>query len=77
VRPEEARNTDTETAAVEVRHNGEVKASYDSGDSIKDHNDAWIYILKHQSQSVDYATRYGGWQIAIVSPDGTQHRKSP
>lgn len=26
-------------------------------------NECWVYILKHQSQSVDYATTFGGWKI--------------
>jgi hypothetical protein len=72
--PEEARNVDTERGTVEVRHDGEVKARYDSGDSIKDQNDAWMYILKHQPHSVDYAKRYGGWTIVIISAAGTDHR---
>ena len=67
---------DTETGAVEVRHDGEVKARYDSGDRIKDHNDAWIYILKHQAQSVDYAMRFGGWKIVAISPDVGEHREA-
>jgi hypothetical protein len=64
---------DTETGAVEVRHDGEVKARYDSGDSIKDHNDAWMHILRHQGQSVDYAMRFGGWAIVSISPDEGGH----
>jgi hypothetical protein len=77
VRPQEARNTDTGTRAVEVRHNGEVKARYDSGDSIKDQNDAWMHILKHQPHSVDYARRYGGWTIVIISAAGAEHKGTP
>lgn len=65
---------DTGTTAVKVRHDGVVRARYDSGDSIKDQNDAWMFILKHQPHSVNYARRHGGWKIVTVSPDGTEHR---
>ena len=26
-------------------------------------SDCFIYVLKHQPQSVSWATRYGGWSI--------------
>lgn len=31
------------------------------------HNEAFIYILKAQGQSVHYAIQYGGWRIVKVS----------
>lgn len=30
------------------------------------HDECFIYILKHQGQSVDYALKHGGWKIESV-----------
>ncbi len=30
--------------------------------------DAEVWLLRNQGQSIDYATRYGGYAIAAVAP---------
>lgn len=35
--------------------------------TLESENDAFVWLLRHQGQSVDYATRYGGY--AIVAAD--------
>lgn len=47
-------------STVEVRRDGERQARFQSGDLTADLNEAFKYILKHQGQSVDWATRYEG-----------------
>lgn len=40
--------------------------------ALDDENDAWVYIQKHQGQSVDYAMRWGGWGVESAEvPDDT------
>lgn len=49
--------------AVEVRRDGKVRRSFDTGDPVKDQNAAFEWLLKAQGQSVDWALRYEGWEI--------------
>lgn len=57
---------------VEVRHDRYgFQESFATGDQRADLNAAFEYILRHQGQSVSYATRYGGWDIVAVAADGT------
>lgn len=40
-----------------VRQDGVIKSVNDT------ENDAWLFVLKAQGQSVDYALTHGGWTI--------------
>ena len=33
------------------------------------HNGAWTWLLKHQPQSVDHATKYEGYQIRRITDE--------
>lgn len=56
----------------EVRHDREVRARFSSPDQVKNANDAFTFILKHQGQSVYHAVRFEGWSIVDISPDGSE-----
>lgn len=55
--------------SVQVKRDGEVRETFDSGDDTADQNKAFEYVLKHQGQSVDWATRYEGWEIVTITPE--------
>lgn len=38
------------------------------GPPLDTHNAAFMYVLDHQGQSFDYATRYGGWEVRPADP---------
>jgi hypothetical protein len=58
--------------AVVVRRDGELRERFATGDLGADSNAAFVYILKHQPQSVSWACRYERWAIVTVTPDGTE-----
>lgn len=60
-------------AVVEVRHDDAAKERFDLGDMTANLNAAFEYVLKHQGQSFDYATRYGGWTVVTIDQDGKAH----
>ncbi len=33
-------------------------------------NEAWIWLLRNQPQSTDYALRYGGYRVRVYPNDG-------
>ena len=43
--------------SVEILYNGELKAT------VADPNEAFVWLLKHQGGSTDYALRYGGCSV--------------
>jgi hypothetical protein len=61
--------------ATEVRRDGEVRKTYDSGNQAEDENSAFHWLLKHQGQSVEWALRYEGWSFA-ESPSSAEPRVS-
>jgi hypothetical protein len=48
---------------VQVKRDGEIQSTFDTGDAVKNTNQAWVWVLKHQPMSVDWALRYEGWEI--------------
>jgi hypothetical protein len=63
--------TRQETAgAVQVKRDGAVQATFDSDDPVKNSNDAFAWLLGHQSQSVDWAVKHEGWEITGSAPQG-------
>lgn len=51
----------------EVRKDGQLRAGPFP------HNDAFQWILDHQSQSVDHATTHEGWEITMAAPERIAH----
>ena len=49
-----------------VKRDNETQASFNSGDDAADQNAAWLFILKNQPMSVDWAIRYEGWEITTA-----------
>lgn len=47
------------TATYNVTHDGEMRY-----EGTKDQ--CWVFILRHQSQSVDWAMKYEGWKITNI-----------
>lgn len=58
-----SRGSMRKSAAVIVKHDGEEVAR------VEDENAAFIWLLRHQGQSVDYALKYGGY--TVESEDGS------
>lgn len=54
--------------AVQVKRDGAVQETFNSPDPVKNSNDAFAWLLKHQGQSVDHATRHEGWEITDPAP---------
>ena len=48
---------------IEVLRDGFLQVRLDT------HNEAFAYILDHQGQSFDYATKHGGWRVADLNND--------
>lgn len=46
-----------------VTHDEDVLFSRTYENKTEAENAGFAYVLKHQSQSVSYATKYGGWKI--------------
>jgi len=40
-----------------IKKDGEIKAE------VKDENEAFVWLLKHQGQSVDFAIKHNGWTV--------------
>lgn len=55
--------------SVYVKRDGTVQKTFSSGDDTQDSNDAFEWLLKNQPQSVDWATRYEGWEITEPAPE--------
>jgi hypothetical protein len=53
-----------------VKRDGVVQAEFEGDDPVKNNNDAWIWLLKHQPMSVDWAMRYEGWEIVDLPAEG-------
>jgi hypothetical protein len=49
--------------AVQVKRDGEVRKTYDSGNPAEDESAAFHWLLKHQGQSADWAIQYEGWSV--------------
>lgn len=61
-------------ARAQVRHDGAVihaVTQAEAGDALPA-NLAFEWLLHHQGQSVDYALRYGGYEIVEVFGDGSE-----
>lgn len=48
---------------VQVKRDGIVQETFAGPDPVQNSNDAFAWLLRHQGQSVDWATRHEGWEI--------------
>ena len=63
--------------SVEIRRDGDLKETFDTGDMQADSNAAFRWMLRNQSMSVDWAIRYEGWRVTEIAPDGTREDWQP
>lgn len=53
---------------VQVKRDGQVKATFNGDDPTKNSNDAFAWLLKHQGMSTDWAIKHEGWEITDPVP---------
>lgn len=53
---------------VQVRRDGIVQETFSDGDPVQNSNAAFIWLLRNQGQSVDWAVRHEGWEITRPAP---------
>lgn len=62
---------------VQVQRDGETRKTFDSGDPVRDQNDAFEWLLRAQPQSVHWATTYEGWEITepLTTPQAAERNQ--
>lgn len=62
---------------VQVKRDGIVQETFRSPDPVRNSNDAFAWLLRHQGQSVDWAIKHEGWEITDPQSGPSGHYHDP